>query len=324
MSVVKRRVLTYLKSSVSQTTAQPGQFGQCIVTTLLTDKNTKEDNKLQVKVHCELSRQGLVLQKADNDNVTEKNRPNVVLLRHPPLCPMLHLTPDIKAKISNDSEKINSGVSVAVAVILESSDQKVLITRRPPHMRTFPNVWVPPGGGSEDQESVIVTGLREVFEETGLDIKDDIKLVEPLCLWESVYPPLLAKGEPKRHTMVLYLHIQVNRTSKQLQSEVKLDPIETNACAWLNLAEVNIATNVDVPLNFTDTFKVHQLDQDNILRTVDKLSHVVLRSEVPPIGAEDVERISTGTRFALEQYYDKTITIQSSTILNPNPPNLQM
>ena len=28
---------------------------------------------------------------------------------------------------------------------LESSDTKVLLTRRPPHMRTFPNVWVPPG-----------------------------------------------------------------------------------------------------------------------------------------------------------------------------------
>jgi 8-oxo-dGTP pyrophosphatase MutT (NUDIX family) len=320
MSVVKRRVLTYLKSSVSQTTAQPGQFGQCIVTTLLADK--KSEDKLQVKVHCELSPQGLVLQKAADD-VTEKNRPSVVLLRHPPFCPMLHLTSDMKSNISNDSKKINCGVSVAVAVILESSDQKVLITRRPPHMRTFPNVWVPPGGGSEDQESVIVTGLREVFEETGLDIKDDIKLVEPLCLWESVYPPLLAKGEPKRHTMVLYLHIQVNKTSKQLQSEVKLDPIETNACAWLNLAEVNIATNVDVPLNSTDTFELHQLDKDNILRTVHKLTHV-LRSEVPPIGVEDVERISSGTRFALEQYYDKTITIQSSTIPNPNSPNSQM
>ena len=38
------------------------------------------------------------------------------------------------------------GVAVGVCVLVESSDGRVLMTRRASHMRTFPGVWVPPGG----------------------------------------------------------------------------------------------------------------------------------------------------------------------------------
>lgn len=37
------------------------------------------------------------------------------------------------------------GVDVGVAVILQSSDQTVLLTRRTCTLRISPNVWVPPG-----------------------------------------------------------------------------------------------------------------------------------------------------------------------------------
>ena len=37
-------------------------------------------------------------------------------------------------------------IGVGVGVIVESQDGRVLITRRAKHMRTFPGVWVPPGG----------------------------------------------------------------------------------------------------------------------------------------------------------------------------------
>ena len=63
-------------------------------------------------------------------------------------------------------------------------------------MRTFPYVWVPPGGGIELGESLQETGLRELFEEVGISLqKSDIVEEGPLCLWESVYPQTLNRGK---------------------------------------------------------------------------------------------------------------------------------
>jgi len=42
-------------------------------------------------------------------------------------------------------ETLSRGVDVGVAVLLQSADQKLLLTRRASSLRIFPNVWVPPG-----------------------------------------------------------------------------------------------------------------------------------------------------------------------------------
>lgn len=41
-----------------------------------------------------------------------------------------------------------------VSVLVESSDERILLTRRAAHMRAFPGVWVPPGGVWDKGESV--------------------------------------------------------------------------------------------------------------------------------------------------------------------------
>ena len=285
--MTSKRVLTYLKLDNSNSVL--AQFGQCLVSALL--KKDEHDDINEVSVNCDLADgQGLVL-----------SHPGPVLLRHPPFCPMYHWKKQVLHK--------NPGVSVAVAVILESSDTKVLITRRPPHMRTFPNVWVPPGGGSEEAETIQETGLREVLEETGLDLKPILTFSQPLCLWESVYPPLLAKGEPKRHTLVIYLHVLVSKDSKDLIKSIKLDPQETNACAFLNLEQIQLATNYDTKLDTNETLTVHELNGDHLKSL--RQSYDLLRAEVPNSGSFDIERISTGTRFALEQFFNKKKRLQN-------------
>merc|ERR1712179_602417 len=90
------------------------------------------------------------------------------------------------------------GIDVGAVVILETSDNKILLTKRAMHMRTFPGVWVPPGGHIEVAESLQTAVLRELEEETGLDVVSKILFSNILGLWESVFPPVLAMGPPKR------------------------------------------------------------------------------------------------------------------------------
>ena len=45
---------------------------------------------------------------------------------------------------------------------METSDKNILLTRRARHMRTFPGVWVPPGGHIEQGETLLQAGLREL------------------------------------------------------------------------------------------------------------------------------------------------------------------
>lgn len=63
--------------------------------------------------------------------------------QRPPFCPFVAL--DQKPGGSRTELPPDRGVDVGVAVILQSSDQTVLLTRRTCTLRISPNVWVPPG-----------------------------------------------------------------------------------------------------------------------------------------------------------------------------------
>ena len=64
--------------------------------------------------------------------------------QHPPFCPVLHLSDEEYQTLPDEIK--NRGVDVGVVTLVESQDGSVLMTRRSQHMRTFPGVWVPPGG----------------------------------------------------------------------------------------------------------------------------------------------------------------------------------
>lgn len=64
-------------------------------------------------------------------------------LQHPSFCPIRNLSPIEDSRLPDDIK--HRGIDVGAAVILESADNKILLTRRSKHLRTFPGVWVPPG-----------------------------------------------------------------------------------------------------------------------------------------------------------------------------------
>jgi 8-oxo-dGTP pyrophosphatase MutT (NUDIX family) len=67
--------------------------------------------------------------------------------------------------------------------------------------------------------------LRELEEEAGLVMDPRNSSTHLFCLWESVFPPLIALGEPRSHHIVLYFHSKSSETWKQLQAKIKVSCI---------------------------------------------------------------------------------------------------
>ncbi|XP_048369665.1 nucleoside diphosphate-linked moiety X motif 17 isoform X2 [Sphaerodactylus townsendi] len=230
-----------------------------------------------------------------------------VLLQRAPFCPIKHLN-DAQAS-SLPAETRGRGVDVGVAVLLQSACRKVLLTRRSKNLSIFPNLWVPPGGHLEPGEQFLVHGLRELREETGLCLQDGEFSWQMLALWESVYPPMLSRGLPKRHHVVIYLLLLSPESHQQLQMRFKPDEAEVSAYTWL---EPQILASVAA---FEDGAGDAKKVVDNLLPVIriTELQHgaaktttiptTLFLNTAPPQG-EDMERVSTGTKFALRLWLD--------------------
>ncbi len=68
-------------------------------------------------------------------------------------------------------------VKVAVCMAVFDKDDKLLVTRRARRLKHFPGCWVLPGGHLELNEDLEICGLRELSEETGIEItySEDLK-----------------------------------------------------------------------------------------------------------------------------------------------------
>ena len=64
-------------------------------------------------------------------------------LQRPGFCPIHNATKSVREGLPE--ETLNRGVDVGAAVILESGDGKIFLTRRGDNLNTFPGIWVPPG-----------------------------------------------------------------------------------------------------------------------------------------------------------------------------------
>jgi len=196
-------------------------------------------NEKSTTINCKLQDDLLLLySQNEGSKLSDENKPSTgavndelgcVTLYHSPECPLWRLH-----QCSTPVTSQKRGIYVGVAVLLESFDSLVLMTQRSDHMRSFPRVWVPPGGHLEVGESLIHGALRELEEETGLVLDSRNSTTRLLCLWESAYPPLITLGEPRNHHVVLYFHSKSSETWKQLQARIKLDPKEVQASTWLS------------------------------------------------------------------------------------------
>ena len=156
----------------------------------------------------------------NNDNTiflipTNSNDPRAIPIAHSSTCPTL-----IHPTNTPDTNRIR----IAIAVVIERIDGSVLLTKRPSSMGSFPNTWVIPGGHIEFEETLEEAVQREVLEEIGLD---DLRDVEILGLWESVYPPIFSQKPPFRQHLVIYY------SAKTMSCMIQPNDQEITEYAWL-------------------------------------------------------------------------------------------
>ncbi|XP_023126272.1 nucleoside diphosphate-linked moiety X motif 17 [Amphiprion ocellaris] len=282
-----RRILVYVCKD--RAGPQRAQFVQSI-TSHFTDGSDDE-----VEVSCSLDKNQFVLYRGDEG-------PRIPLKR-PAFCPIKHLSVTEAAAIPLDIQK--RGVDVCVTILLQTTNQSMLLTRRAKELRIFPNVWVPPGGHLESDETLLEAGLRELKEETGLKLEPEDVSPKVLGLWESVFPPMLSRGLPQRHHVVVFMLLHSSFTHLQLQASLSPSPAEVSACLWADSRLVrSIVSAVDgedgeVHLDgLPSSVSVSQVSADGAL-TDSSLPVAVFVSRASASGP-DVERVSTGTKFALE------------------------
>ncbi|XP_037785557.1 nucleoside diphosphate-linked moiety X motif 17-like [Penaeus monodon] len=319
-----RRVVVHARRDRSRP-FQPATFDQC----LLDHFGINDDFG---KLECYIADGIVYLQPppkspsagSSSSSSSQENRrkdiPNNLAYRfqHPPFCAIHKMTPAMRQDLPPEVK--DRGVDVGVCIILESGDGRLLLTRRAPHMRTFPGVWVPPGGHVEERETLVGAGLRELREETGLRPEGVCRV---LGLWESVYPPVLYMGEPRRHHLVIYLHLKCDLCTDDLQRLLKLQHQEVDACVWLTRELVEVVVygssrrpSEPIPITLVNTTGVH---------TIGRLNPRALRKKMPEPGFE-VERLTTGTRYALKLWLQNQISTEqpsstSSAVLQANPPS---
>ncbi|XP_075463985.1 m7GpppN-mRNA hydrolase NUDT17 isoform X2 [Ascaphus truei] len=199
-----------------------------------------------------------------------------VLLQRAAFCPIKNLSPDQAASLPEEIR--TRGVDVGVVVLLQSVNKKVLLTRRSKNLSLFPNVWVPPGGHIEMGE-------------------------------QSAFPPLLSCGLTRRHHIVTFLLVLSSETHLQLQKRLCPDEKEVSACVWLEsqIVEHIVAAEdgaQDSGKSLGDLPATVGITEASCGALIQKDLDVTKFLNSAPKDGEDVERISTGTKYALRLWLD--------------------
>ncbi|XP_074119402.1 nucleoside diphosphate-linked moiety X motif 17 isoform X8 [Sminthopsis crassicaudata] len=215
-------------------------------------------------VYCRLQPGRLLLSDSSFPGATAQ-----LPLQRPPFCPFWALEQQPPG-VSLPKQPSDRGVDLAVVVILQSRDQTVLLTRRASSMHTAPNLWVPPGGHVELDEELLDGGLRELREETGLQLPRGQYSWLPLGLWEE-------RVRPNQEEVSAYAWLAPDVLAAVAASEdgPEAPPLPANLPACVQIVDL----------------------QGDATQKLDLPTSTLLRKSLST--RENEERVSTGTKFAL-------------------------
>lgn len=139
-----------------------------------------------------------------------------------------------------DREEFYSGSYIhrASQLILLNPENKMLLQKRAPGKKWYPNRYTYSVSGTVQDESYEACIEREMLEELGISVPFR-KLFKVSCLFE--YGGAF-------HTVFL------GKCSDEEASSIKLDPEETACIKWMELDELHRAVNIE-PDNYTPSLK---------------------------------------------------------------------
>ena len=147
-------------------------------------------------------------------------------------------------------------------------------------------------------------------------MKEELQIATFYCNHNSSI--LCFPGDAKRQHSVVYYHIKVNKSSEDLQPQLILQEQEVSASAWFDKELIELAneqrdgfTNTkEISDNIEEkkipkTFTIYRFKPDSkgVCELVEWPTRVlVLRIEDSGAECQDIERLSSGTIFALQEW----------------------
>jgi len=231
----------------------------------------------------------LVTHSFDKESFILKLADNGVPFGHADECPFEELKKPENQKLyeTNMVDPKIKEVRLAVTVLITSKDDHVMLTKRALHMRTFPGLWVPTGGGIDEGETPMEAAAREIQEEVGIALTpEQIAKIDLIGFWESAFPTYLDEGFPIRHHVVLYhvIQLEYNHDDEWVEKGLKIDPNEVDRICWVKKEAVKRYLSY-----------LHRENFDKFLRAEEATTENHNNEEV----REGDNRMSLGTEFVL-------------------------
>lgn len=136
-------------------------------------------------------------------------------------------------------------IKVASTIVIESSDGRFLLCRRDEDSCIFPKAWVIPGGHVEHGEDLEQACMRELSEETGINIKQvggswiykgRQAAVKALMLFESNYYDLEQFHLPKAQHLIVTFYAALPFPACDI--DLRLDPNEIDMAVWITVEDL--------------------------------------------------------------------------------------
>lgn len=220
--------------------------------------------------------------------------------RHSPsfdsdVCPTVGLIDLYKTNRElKNTQKRYPYVRLGVVGLVVDQQDNVLITRRASHMRTFPGAWVLPGGGLEPSDQKLIDAvIREVKEETGVQVTDPT-IVQPLGCWESCFPTTVEEclnaDSPgiASHYLVLYYLIQLENITKPT---LKIQQEELDMAAWLT--KDTVKSIIQKRTGFKEAHLIISTEETSDNTSIDGISGIYSN--------DNLQGTAQGTLFILEE-----------------------